>query len=289
MRKQRSARAAFTLIELLVVIAIISVLIALLLPAVQSAREAARRAQCVNNMVQLSLALQNYESAHLVLPPGVVNPTGPILNTASGYHFSWIAQTLPYFEQPNIFNNLNFNVSAYAPANSTARTMELAILHCPSDWRGSGAGNVGLNCYAGNAHDAEAPIDANNTGVFFLNSKIRYEDVRDGLTNTIFLGEVRADGSDLGWASGTRATLRNTGSLPFGGFRPGGGGGLAPLDSKSVAWSRWVGGYSSAHAAGVNIALGDGSIRFVKNSVDAGVFKLLGSRADGKMISSRAF
>ncbi len=85
-------RTAFTLIELLVVIAIISVLIALLLPAVQAAREAARRVQCVNNLMQLGIALHNYESSYEVLPPGSVNPTGPILNVPKGYHFSWMVQ-----------------------------------------------------------------------------------------------------------------------------------------------------------------------------------------------------
>src|SRR6476646_404760 len=88
----------FTLIELLVVIAIISVLIALLLPAVQSAREAARRSQCVNNLMQLGIALQSYESAHEVLPPGVVNETGPVLDQPKGYGFGWMVQILPYYE-----------------------------------------------------------------------------------------------------------------------------------------------------------------------------------------------
>ena len=85
----------FTLIELLVVIAIIAVLIALLLPAVQAAREAARRAQCCNNLMQLGIAIQNYESSHKMLPPGVVNLTGPILDQPKGYHFGWLVQVLP--------------------------------------------------------------------------------------------------------------------------------------------------------------------------------------------------
>ena len=102
----------FTLIELLVVIAIISVLIALLLPAVQSAREAARRAQCVNNLMQFGIALQSYDSAHEVLPPGVVNQTGPVLDQPKGYGFGWITQILPYFEQKNVYNHFNLKVSA---------------------------------------------------------------------------------------------------------------------------------------------------------------------------------
>ena len=92
-------RRGFTLIELLVVIAIIAVLIALLLPAVQAAREAARRCQCVNNLMQLSIALQNYESAFETLPPGVVDAKGPIKNGPPGYHFGWMAQILPYMDR----------------------------------------------------------------------------------------------------------------------------------------------------------------------------------------------
>src|SRR6187551_2927825 len=95
-------RSGFTLIELLVVIAIISVLIALLLPAVQAAREAARRVQCVNNLMQLGIALHNYESSHEILPPGVINPTGPILNTPKGYHAGWMLQLLPFIEQRSV-------------------------------------------------------------------------------------------------------------------------------------------------------------------------------------------
>src|SRR3981189_1063062 len=96
-------RRGFPLIELLVVIAIIAVLIALLLPAVQAAREAARRVQCVNNLVQVGGAIQNYESPYEVLPPGVVTPAGPILNIPKGQHLSWMIQILPFIEQANAY------------------------------------------------------------------------------------------------------------------------------------------------------------------------------------------
>ncbi len=100
-------RGGFTMIELATVVAIIAVLIALLLPAVQSAREQARRTQCINNLIQIGVALWNYESTHEVLPPGVVNPTGPVDDRATGYHFGWITQILPYLEQRNLDHHLN--------------------------------------------------------------------------------------------------------------------------------------------------------------------------------------
>ena len=95
----RQKTSAFTLVELLVVIAIIGILIALLLPAVQAAREAARRANCVNNLAQIGVALQSYQSAHLSLPPGTVEPKGPIYNVPQGNHIGWMTQILPYIEE----------------------------------------------------------------------------------------------------------------------------------------------------------------------------------------------
>jgi prepilin-type N-terminal cleavage/methylation domain-containing protein len=108
-----SPRKGFTLIELLVVIAIIAILIALLLPAVQQAREAARRSQCKNNLAQLALALLNYEMAHGVLPPGCVDTTGPIETVALGYHMSWTVSLLPYLDQAPLYRQVDFDKGAY--------------------------------------------------------------------------------------------------------------------------------------------------------------------------------
>ena len=98
LNEHKRTQRRFTLIELLVVIAIIAILIALLLPAVQQAREAARRTQCRNNLMQVLIGLHNYEIAHEVLPPGCVNPEGPIRNESKGYHVSWIVHILPFLE-----------------------------------------------------------------------------------------------------------------------------------------------------------------------------------------------
>ena len=301
-RQAMPADAAFTLIELLVVIAIISVLIALLLPAVQSAREAARRAQCLNNMMQLGIAIQNYESSHEMLPSGVVNLTGPIIDQPKGYHFGWLVQILPYCEQKNVYNHFNFKIGLYESQNFTTRTTLVRSFLCPSDSGANrGPTGVAMTNYAGSHNDVEAPIAATNNGVFFLNSAIRFEDIPDGTSQTIFLGEKAIDGLGEGWASGTRATLRNSGSginrttNPLSPGSPGGDdegdGPGAASGTAATAFDtlRFVGGYSSRHPGGANFTFGDGSVRFLKNSMGAGTFRLLANRADGEIISSDKF
>jgi prepilin-type N-terminal cleavage/methylation domain-containing protein/prepilin-type processing-associated H-X9-DG protein len=314
-------RAGFTLIELLVVIAIIAVLISLLLPAVQASREAARRAQCVNNLMQIILAVKNYESSHEVLPPGTINPTGPIVNKPQGYHHNWISQILPYMEYRNVNRNIDFNVGVYDPANATVRGVVLNSFLCPSDgrvgWGGSG-GNGGIipanGSYAGIHHDTEAPIDVKNHGVFFLNSRVRLEEINDGLSQTLFIGEHMIGGNELGWASGTRSTLRNSGELinqtrpTFLAVSPlpvpsGEGGDDEAEGADGTAKSRKkatkagdapkapdpVGGFSSQHAGGANFAFGDGSVRFLKGTLNTRTFQLLCNRNDGQMISGDSY
>ena len=201
-------RRAFTLVELLVVIAIIGILVALLLPAVQSARESARRAQCTNNLVQLMVAVNNYELAHGVYPPGTIEKAGPIQTLPSGYHHGWMTHILPYIEQKNLYRHIDRSVGVYHKKNSAVRVLGTPIFRCPSySW-----GSNGYTEYAGVHHDVEAPIDANNNGIFFLNSRVKYDDVTDGTSQTLFIGEKLTIDGDLGWMSGTRATLRNTGT-----------------------------------------------------------------------------
>lgn len=202
--------AGFTLVELLVVIAIIGILVALLLPAVQSCREFARSTSCQNNLLQLSLALHNYENAHLHYPAGTLNDTGPISNAPQGYHHSWLSQLLPYFEQQALDRQIDRSKSVYDRVNLPARKFSLQLLLCPSD--SFGAWERFPSNYAGCHHDVEAPIDENQAGVFVLNKTFSRRDISDGLGYTLLIGEKLPDHWEMGWMSGTRATLRNTGT-----------------------------------------------------------------------------
>jgi prepilin-type N-terminal cleavage/methylation domain-containing protein/prepilin-type processing-associated H-X9-DG protein len=289
-------RRAFTLIELMLVVGIIAILIALLLPAIQAAREQARRAQCTNNLMQLGIALGNYTSTHSVLPPGVVNDTGPIVNLPRGYHFSWTVQILPYIGQNNIYRRFNFATSVYAASNFTVRDVQIATFICPSDSR------RGPMSYVGCHHDVEAPIAADNHGVLYLNSHVRLDDITDGPAQTILLGESRHnDLALLGWASGTRATLRNTGHMLNGPSTFPGLSGNTQLSEAEISAAyeqmvedgiipvNFVGGFSSLHPQGANFLFCDGSVRFVKSSINSHVYQQLGDRADGGLVSDDTF
>ena len=276
-------RRGFTLIELLVVIAIIAILIALLLPAVQQAREAARRTQCKNNLVQISLALQNYEMSHQVLPPGSVDPESPIRTRPEGYHMSWIVSLLPFIDQGVQFQHVDFTKSVYDEANRPVRSSSMPVMACPSDvidfyQRQDDGTEVYDSSYAACHHDEEAPIALDNHGVMFLNSAVRFKEVHDGLSYTLFVGEKPGHADSLGWMSGTRATLRNAGPMVKPDFRRGRAGNDADPDPL------FVGGFGSWHEGGLHMAMGDGSVRFFSINTDKETFSRLGHRSDGEML-----
>ncbi|CAK9086144.1 ComG operon protein 3 homolog, partial [Durusdinium trenchii] len=270
-------QAGFTLVELLVVIAIIGILIALLLPAVQAAREAARRASCLNNLSQLGLAIHNYEFQYEALPSGSINPTGPILSEPKGIQWSWIAQILPYMEGMAIYNHLDQSAGAYAEVNAEARAVLIATLVCPSDGVEffNSLDTVVRTSYVGCHNDSEAPIDIDNNGLLFLNSKVRYSDIYDGSSYTILLAEALTNPEGLGWLSGTRATLRNTSLIES--YRRTGSGVHQSDQESDVAEldPLFVGGFGSHHPGGMNVNFADGSTRFLSNATDPEVLKQL--------------
>ncbi|MEQ8788417.1 MAG: DUF1559 domain-containing protein [Pirellulaceae bacterium] len=272
----RNARPAFTLIELLVCIAIMGVLAAMILPAVQAARETANLTSCKNNLFQQILAVHNYEMTHEHYPPGTIEKQGPIANTAIGYHHNWVIELLPYIDQQNTYRHIDREVGVYHVNNEDIRGMTQPWLQCPS-------GNPlrGYSWYAAVHHDVEAPIDVDNNGVFFLNSRVRHEQITDGASHTLFLGEKQPGPYDLGWMSGTKATLRNT------------GGGIAPPNYTllpdgypvtEVAPDPKVGGFTSWHRNAVQFATGDGAVHTVNIYITPAVLEQLGHRADGKLL-----
>jgi len=212
----RGPRHAFTLIELLVVIAIIAVLVALLLPAVQQAREAARRSSCKNNLKQIGLALHNYHDTHGVFPPGYVLGRGPGIPPGNAPlvdqgKWAWAAHILPFVEQASLYDALEINDAAtdvddFAGANQLLRTSSVATYRCPSDTApelNTSRASRTLSNYVGMYGPDDADIGPTGTkttprapdafsdrgGIFRANSRTQMRDVTDGTSNTIAVGE----------------------------------------------------------------------------------------------------
>lgn len=274
---RRLARG-FTLVELLVVIAIIGVLVGLALPAMQNMRELSRRTACQQNLTQLSLALSSYSLRNVHYPMGTVNPSGPIQNEPLGYHHNWISGLLPMLDAQSVYEAIDRSQSVYAPANAEVRSLSLPMLQCPSQ---TGM-RENTSCYAGIHASTETPIDEDNDGVLFLNVPVIDSDITDGLAYTAFVGEkLSRFEEDLGWISGTRSSLRNTGhaiNAELARIR-------GPQGPEQEVSATYVGGIASDHPNGANVLLGNGSYRFCNPSMDATILKQLGSRADGEIPS----
>jgi prepilin-type N-terminal cleavage/methylation domain-containing protein/prepilin-type processing-associated H-X9-DG protein len=316
-RLHRSRHGAFTLIELLVVIAIIAVLIALLLPAVQAAREAARRLQCTSNLKQLGLAMHNYHQALGVYPMGVMvtgyqGPGDP----GVGYRnvCSWITFILPYFEQQAVYNQVNFNVLQLGAENTTAGGTVINTLICPSDPTGrvdpSWAPTNYRGCIGSNGNRWTF------NGLFGANSGIGVQNVIDGTSNTLASGEsLKGDENVNTMADNYVGTYDTTISAEQINTCQSLATNTASLFSdRGVSWMLGAGSdvffsadrppnsplidcvapekgttnfaLRSKHPGGANVGLGDGSVRFMKDSVDRSVIRALGTRAGGEVIGA---
>jgi prepilin-type N-terminal cleavage/methylation domain-containing protein/prepilin-type processing-associated H-X9-DG protein len=287
---RRSPRWGFTLIELLVVISIIAVLIALLLPAVQMAREAARRAQCVNNLKQLGLAAQNYVSANGCFPGGSYTSTnyGHKPSPAAQENYSCFVRMLPFMEQQSVYNAFNLNLVYSEVQNITIAGVGISTLLCPSDtWSPQPIPSTATSIYnvipAGSIQQFTSyagcegmwsvrymtvydPIEqAQLNGLIFGDSTVTVAQVTDGLSNTFLFGEHahslinKIDGS-----------FANTEQLWQSGFYS--DSELSTYAPPNAFINNLPGFYnliaSSLHPGGVNYGFADGSVKFIKNSID---------------------
>ncbi len=199
--KDLCRRAAFTLVELLVVMAIIGIMVALLLPAVQAAREAARRAECHNNLKQIGLAMHNYHGSHNVFPPGrLVSPVD-----GQGRCFSAYAHLLPLLEANTLFAQIRFDANPEDPVNAAALNQTIPFFLCPSDQHRKLQGEAAVHNYPLNT-GTTYPVSLRNpygtpvTGVFFENSRVGLADITDGSSQTVCIGEtVISEGGPTVW------------------------------------------------------------------------------------------
>ena len=271
-------RLAFTLVELLVVIAIIGVLVGMAVPAMQNMRELSRRSNCQYNLAQLSLAMFSYEGRNEHLPIGTIADASPIQSLPVGYHHNWISGLLPTMDQMLVYEAIDRDVSVYDPKNAEVRAMRMPGLLCPSatDTREN------TTCYAAIHASTETPIDVANDGTFRLNVPTYLGDIKDGLSYTLFAGEKLSQfEEDLGWISGTRSSLRNTGhKLNAERDRVRG----ARRD-KLEAVPTYVGGLASDHPGGLHLLMGDGAVSFRSNEMDEVLLRQMASIADGALPS----
>ncbi|MDP6720542.1 MAG: DUF1559 domain-containing protein [Pirellulaceae bacterium] len=289
------SRKAFTLVELLVVIAIIGILVALLLPAVQAAREAARRMSCSNNMKQIGLALHNYHDTHKRFPMGWIgleaNTNRPLAEGQPGW--AWGSYSLPYLEQENVSDNLiQFTRPLLDPVNQAARETYLPVFRCPSDTpaekrfvlgqEGSPATplvSLAAASYIGvfgtfELEDCEGlPLGAEcrGDGIFYHLSSVRFADILDGTTNTFAVGERSAQYGFSTWTGvaegGDEAFARVLGIADH-----------PPNDDHGH-----LDDFSSQHPAGTNFLLADGSVRLITETIDLNIYRAFATRAGGEV------
>jgi prepilin-type N-terminal cleavage/methylation domain-containing protein len=317
-------RRGFTLVELLVVIAIIGILVALLLPAVQAAREAARRMQCSNNLKQIALGLHNYADTFQVFPSGWSEPTA-----ATREAWGWSAMMLPYVEQGSLHQQMrvaqgnmadNLLSANWQPVVAGLVTPLTAFM-CPSDSGYQNRGQVhndrrfngaagyaahnyipGVSNYMGNAGHNTARLNVEeNTGIFFGNSRISFKDIRDGTSNTFAVGER----DTLNCRSGTWVGVRNTSGGGTRGVFVVSGHSRARINESVLPWDddpEGCGqGFGSLHPGGAQFGLCDGSVTFISNTIQHnhingwgnhvdsrnGVYQRLMARADGLPVSTQ--
>jgi prepilin-type N-terminal cleavage/methylation domain-containing protein/prepilin-type processing-associated H-X9-DG protein len=308
---RRQRRSAFTLVELLVVIAIIGILIGLLLPAVNTARESARRTNCTNNIKQIGLALINYHDELGTLPPGYRSNqkySDGESDTSPGW--GWAAFILPYMEEKSAFKSINFSQPVESSQNATAIQTRIKTYVCPSDQPPAAPFSVtdgiskSLAQAAPSSYAACCGSDASDTdeetgnGVFYRNSKTRMADITDGASHTILVGERAWAYSQGIWAGAISGSVIKRGPQNT---NPGSPDGTAAAPTLVLSHNHLLtctndtdGGlddFSSLHPGGANFVHADGSVHFIiaipGDNPDGSytqqgiIFQTLGTRAAG--------
>ncbi|MBX3436794.1 MAG: DUF1559 domain-containing protein [Planctomycetaceae bacterium] len=300
----KNFRRGFTLIELLVVIAIIAVLIALLLPAVQQAREAARRTQCKNNLKQIGLALHNYHDVHLTFPSGWVAASFPMSDPEGESGFGWGSMILPYVEQNNLYDQFNFSLpmddDTGAPTHRSLLQHRLTVFQCPSDPKPDSfrledrygellelatanyAGSFGVTELHGCENPpGTPPVNSGgqciSDGMLFHNSRVRIQDASDGTSNTLLVGErttfTELDGSKFyGTWSGALPEVEESAARILSHSEHAPNSFEHPED------------WGSFHTGGAQFVLGDGHVRFISENIDEAVFQALATRSGGEVV-----
>jgi prepilin-type N-terminal cleavage/methylation domain-containing protein/prepilin-type processing-associated H-X9-DG protein len=350
-------RRGFTLIELLVVIAIIGVLVSLLLPAVQAAREAARRSQCINNLKQIGLALQNYHSAVGSFPVGSTRqPNDVVFNTVGETWWGWSshAMMLPYMEQSPLYNAANFSFTPEIsdgtshPMNSTVVRTVINVFMCPSD---ANAGKRNINSYSASMGTSVGMVTNDSAGIFNTWYCTSISGITDGTSQTVAFSEgVVGNGRGNG-----RGNVSPSSHAKGNGVQGGGPGDFSLVDANSdpnrvmtaltycsQQWSnlsstqisdqrgwRWASGLAahtmynhiqtpndsqykfaycrhscgpwcqpdgsvsvaatSNHSGGVNALMADGSVRFIKDSIQRATWWALGTKAGSETVSADSY
>jgi prepilin-type N-terminal cleavage/methylation domain-containing protein len=260
----RKSRCGFTIVELLVVIAIIGLVTALLLPAVQAAREAARKVSCANNLRQIGIAMHNYESTHRILPPGCLQwrPWGGNPNLKN---YAWSAMLLPFLEQDNVNGRIDFNVPFDHANNEAIAKLTLAVYLCPSVDKGATRSGRGRSDYGGLFGQRINTRSATDNGVFVYNKAIRFSEIRDGLSNTMAVSED-SRGPDSEWING-KNVFEQMGSINDPGA--------------------WIGDNEirSEHTGGAMVLFCCGAVRFASDSTSKPLLAAWITRAHGDLVS----
>jgi competence protein ComGC len=290
--------AGFSLLEIIVVAVILFILLAISIPVVRDMTSLARRSNCEQNLIRLVTANQAYSLDFEHLPAGTLTHGAEILtdellidqpsnrNTGSenmplsivslpdGYHHNWVSAILPYCDRQTTFQMIDFKVSVYAPENATVRASDMPFLRCPTS---ADEQIPNTTSYAGMHSSVADPIAVNNDGLLTLNRHFRPDDVPDGMAYTILLGEKLSPPEfDLGWMSGTRSSLRNTGTKIN-----------SEVPIETYHDPAFVGGLGSLHGSGALVGMGDGAVDFLSDSIDIDVLREMVKRNDRATLASQ--